>query len=420
MKMYHVQKLIVIALLLQITTSFSQEQTRISSIISNPLRFSGEVVKISGLVRTYIPASSSTTAYYLLMDDYSDVIQISTSDTPPVTNQKYCVTGILYTISETNGRIKFFVSEQARYDGACNDYPIIQLSQTNLSFGKVELHSSKDLSFVISNSGRSTLNITNISVSNKDAFELINPEILNIKPGNSISVKVIYTPKEEGNYSAIITITSNASNDNGKITVVGLTSAIWWKNPIFIVLFGGGLILFILLFVLLFNNKKNVEIGKATNRKTDMLNLNSKASVRNNQETNSASANKRTEYETVIIDTIPLTIRSFPGEFEIVSGIDKGKRFNVGSKSTSEGQIVNIGREQPDPSDMFFHIQLKENTVGRKQAQLIELNGKVYLKNLGTTNHSFVDGKEVLPEQKVELFSGSILQFGDVRIKYHQ
>lgn len=73
-----------------------------------------------------------------------------------------------------------------------------------------------------------------------------------------------------------------------------------------------------------------------------------------------------------------------------------------------------IGRNQ-SMSDVIIY---NERSVSQKHCRIFSRNSKIYIEDLGSLNHTYVDGEEVTEE--TELFSGSVLKIGrvvfDVRI----
>jgi hypothetical protein len=124
-------------------------------------------------------------------------------------------------------------------------------------------------------------------------------------------------------------------------------------------------------------------------------------------------------YKTMVVPSgVPKTMKFIPGELEVLSGEDKGKVIKVGGYPTEEGSVVTIGRDQVTGPRDFAHIQLKERTISRRQAELIMKDGKLYIKNLSETNYTKKDGKDLPPNTASELTSGSVLTFGEVEMKY--
>ena len=121
----------------------------------------------------------------------------------------------------------------------------------------------------------------------------------------------------------------------------------------------------------------------------------------------------------VIPSTAPRTMKFIPGEFEVITGDDKGRIIKIGGYPTEDGSIVTIGREEVTGQRDFAHIQLKEKTISRRQAEIILKDGKMYIKNLSQTNYTKLDGKEIPPNTSSELNSGSVITFGEVEMKYN-
>jgi predicted component of type VI protein secretion system len=112
-------------------------------------------------------------------------------------------------------------------------------------------------------------------------------------------------------------------------------------------------------------------------------------------------------------------MKFIPGEFEVITGDDKGRIIKIGGYPTEDGSIVTIGREEVTGQRDFAHIQLKEKTISRRQAEIILKDGKMYIKNLSQTNYTKLDGKEIPPNTSSELNSGSVITFGEVEMKYN-
>jgi hypothetical protein len=87
----------------------AQLATSVYDINRNPGAFVRENVVVEGLIVQYVPGTSATLAHYLLRDDMGETIQVNTTTAPPVTNEKYRVTGVVY---HENRRL--FISELTR------------------------------------------------------------------------------------------------------------------------------------------------------------------------------------------------------------------------------------------------------------------------------------------------------------------
>jgi hypothetical protein len=184
----------------------------------------------------------------------------------------------------------------------------------------------------------------------------------------------------------------------------------WWeKNWLLVVIITSAILLFTLI-LLLFGHRKNVEAPGIK-------------SINNNQnityEKNEPPVPKDNLKTMVIPSKAPRTMKFIPGEFEVITGDDKGRIIKIGGYPTEEGSIVTIGREEVTGQRDFAHIQLKEKTISRRQAEIMLKDGKMYIKNLSQTNYTKLNGKEIPPNTSSELNSGSVITFGEVEMKYN-
>lgn len=128
-----------------------------------------------------------------------------------------------------------------------------------------------------------------------------------------------------------------------------------------------------------------------------------------------------TEFKTIKItksSTTPKTLKFIPGKLVITKGSDKGKEFKIAGYPSPEGFIVSIGRKEVTGEKAFAHIQLKEMTVSREQAELIQKDGKLFIKNLSETNYTQLNGKDLMPGQVAEVVPGSTITTGEVEFQY--
>jgi len=125
------------------------------------------------------------------------------------------------------------------------------------------------------------------------------------------------------------------------------------------------------------------------------------------------------DFKTIkIMASSPKTLKFIPGKLTIVSGEDTGKSFKIAGFPTSEGSIVSIGREEVKGDRAYSHIQLMQKTISRKQAEIVQKDGKLYVKNLSDTNFTQLDGIELKPNEKAELKAGAVLRLGELEVKY--
>ena len=93
---------------------FSQEASVIQKIMDSPDKFLDEVVTVTGTVEQYIPSTSTTSAYYLLKDDWGAIIAVRTTKGSPEVGKKYVVKGpVSYDVNGI-GPSNYFISEDSR------------------------------------------------------------------------------------------------------------------------------------------------------------------------------------------------------------------------------------------------------------------------------------------------------------------
>ncbi len=188
------------------------------------------------------------------------------------------------------------------------------------------------------------------------------------------------------------------------------TGSDWWKeNWLLLVIIGSALLLLILLMLLL-GRKRRADVlytPEPVNKPSQIP-----------AEKQDIPVSRETLKTMVIPSTVPKTMKFIPGELEVITGEDKGRIIRIGGFPTEEGSVVTIGREQVTGPRDFAHIQLKERTISRRQAELILKDGKLFLKNLSETNYTKLDGKDLLPNTSAPLSPGSIMTFGEVEMKY--
>ncbi len=184
------------------------------------------------------------------------------------------------------------------------------------------------------------------------------------------------------------------------------------KNYLQIVIVGGGVLL-ILLLILLVTRRKSSSVGYSKSQKKSE----SQGSGQSSEPQSKTS--EKTEYKTMVVPKAsPKTMKFIPGELEVVKGLDNGKRIKIAGYPTSDGSIITIGRENVTGPRDYAHIELKERTISRKQAEIISRDGKIYIKNLSTTNYTKLDGVDIPPNNTLELKPNSIITLGEVEWKY--
>ena len=108
---------------------------------------------------------------------------------------------------------------------------VIQISGDNLSWGDVELGESVTKSFSVKNTGTTALNISSVKVVATD--NTVNPSYFTISPNSSCTVSpgktmtfnVTFSPESVRNYSAVVSIKSNAGNASQGTSTVTLSGS---------------------------------------------------------------------------------------------------------------------------------------------------------------------------------------------------
>lgn len=129
---------------------------------------------------------------------------------------------------------------------------------------------------------------------------------------------------------------------------------------------------------------------------------------------------------TIVIEREYMTMKALPGKLVILTGDQADKKLSLFGANTPDGTVITIGRNSPDWKKQLkkgrenAHIRIEDstNTVSRLQAELIYANGEMKLKNLAKANPTLVDANELGVGEKIVLNNGSIIQAGNVKMRY--
>ncbi|WP_179862208.1 FHA domain-containing protein [Longibacter salinarum] len=118
----------------------------------------------------------------------------------------------------------------------------------------------------------------------------------------------------------------------------------------------------------------------------------------------------------------PKTMKFIPGKLVVAAGPDQGKEFRIAGHPTPEGNVVTMGRAEVEGERAFAHIQLGDTyrTVSRMQAEIVQKDQDIYLKNKSTTNPTMVNGEPVEAEKMVELDDGDMIRMGEMMLRYER
>lgn len=126
--------------------------------------------------------------------------------------------------------------------------------------------------------------------------------------------------------------------------------------------------------------------------------------------------------ETLKFKAPPKTMKFIPGRLVVAAGPDQGKEFRIAGRPTPDGNVVTIGRAKVEGERAFSHIQLGDTyrTVSRLQAEIIQQDQTILLKNKSETNPTMVNGDHVPSEETVELSDGDMIRMGELMIRYER
>ena len=87
---------------------------------------------------------------------------------------------------------------------------------------------------------------------------------------------------------------------------------------------------------------------------------------------------------------------------------------NFVRKNTGECIVFTKERFTIGKSKLHADYSLENNTaISRTHCEIVRRNGVNYLKDLNSTNGTFVDGKRLAPGEEILLKNGSIIRMGD-------
>lgn len=118
----------------------------------------------------------------------------------------------------------------------------------------------------------------------------------------------------------------------------------------------------------------------------------------------------------------PKTMKFVPGRLVVAAGPDQGKEFRIAGRPTPDGNVVTLGRAEVEGERAFAHIQLGDTyrTVSRMQAEIIQQDQTILLKNTSETNPTVVNGDNLPTGETVELQDGDMIRMGELMLRYER
>ena len=91
-------------------------------------------------------------------------------------------------------------------------------------------------------------------------------------------------------------------------------------------------------------------------------------------------------------------------------------RERTGEKITINKPSFRLGKEK-----QYCDYFVSDNSaISRSHADIIERQGRYFVMDRNSTNHTYVDGRVIRPEQEVELFDGTTLRLANENFTYYQ
>ncbi len=84
----------------------------------------------------------------------------------------------------------------------------------------------------------------------------------------------------------------------------------------------------------------------------------------------------------------------------IIHGPNRGMAFEPGDGITTIGREDSNDIQQPDDTTSNFHIELRKDSL------------QLFVKDLDSSNGTFVNGSRIRPDEEIELFDGDRMVVG--------
>lgn len=361
-------------------------KTTVEDIVTRPNYYKGKYVEVNGLVILYSQGPGGTN-YYFLRGDYGGLIRVNTLETSPVINKKYIIRGIIYLEREYFPRWKttVFLSEKSRSPIEFTA-PNITLEPEEITPGQVAT-----LTWNAPEASKVLLNNEEVNVSGKrEIFSKETKEfhLVAIYPDGSSKESRIILKVRQGYLESLV------------------------KNYFVLILIFVLVVSLSFLIVYLLKRKSTVPSIQTPPLESKPVKLEKENLY------NKPAYTTSDEFKTIKISAPPKTLKFIPGKFVIISGEDKGKELRIAGYPTKAGFIVSVGRKEVLGEKAFAHIQLKEKTVSREQAEFIYDDNKLFVRNLSETNYTQLNGVDLKPGEISEVFPKSIIKFGEVEFQY--
>ena len=93
---------------------------------------------------------------------------------------------------------------------------------------------------------------------------------------------------------------------------------------------------------------------------------------------------------------------------DVLQGPDRGMKYAL---PTGEPQLIGRSSEA---------LPLTDTTVSRRHAELTPDDGRWFLRDLDSSNGTFVNDTQVLPGQRVRVHTGDVLRLGQLTFIFYE
>lgn len=352
------------ALLLLMGTWTAHAQTSIGEITGNPGRYSDEVVQVKGEVVRHVDqnGNDSSTKNYVLTDDSGAEIRAKTTQSPPEVGSRYQVEGLV-SISPFNREP--FIVEQSRSQ-------LASASQSGDSGGGLGENLDTVTLYLVVGFGLLVL----------------------------IIIGYFAYASQEPSRPRRRTRSTNGVGDESDATDEEPDSSL-----------------------------SSTELGgdgveeEASEPDTDGFPEPSSQRIKSESSSSlEPEEDESSSPETLKFKAPPKTMKFVPGRLVIAAGPDQGKEFRIAGRPTPDGNVVTIGRAEVEGEKAFAHIQLGDTyrTVSRIQAEIVQQDDTILLRNKSETNPTMVNGEQVASEDTVELEDGDMIRMGELMMRYER
>ncbi len=105
--------------------------------------------------------------------------------------------------------------------------PQLFVTETHINFGSVPLYEGKTLSFYVINTGTGVLSVSDIVAT--DAQFTVDRKRFSVSAGDTVEVRVTFKPTEIGNFTAELTVSSNAGEATIQLSGRGIPGSVEYK-----------------------------------------------------------------------------------------------------------------------------------------------------------------------------------------------